>query len=187
MEDMDIVALYWARAQEAIERTDEKYGSYCFTVAQNILGSREDSEECVNDTWLGAWNAMPPHRPVVLRPFLAKLTRRLSFNRYRAATAQKRGSGEIAAVLDELRDCADPGGDPEGEAIATELGQAIRRFVRQLPPREGNLFVRRYFFTEPVAVAARHCGISENHAGVLLSRTRRKLRDHLRQEGFLHE
>ena len=99
----------------------------------------------------------------------------------------KAGSGEIAAVLDELRDCADPGGDPEGEAIATELGQAIRRFVRQLPPREGNLFVRRYFFTEPVAVAARHCGISENHAGVLLSRTRRKLRDHLRQEGFLHE
>lgn len=187
MEDEKIVALYWARNQEAIARTAEKYAPYCCAVARNILGSPEDAEECVNDTWLGAWNAMPPQRPTVLRPFLAKLTRRISFNRWRHKTAQKRGGGEVEAVLDELKDCVTQDGDPEGEAIAEALGQTIRQFIRQLPPREGNLFVRRYFYTEPVAVAAKHCGLTENHAGVILSRTRKKLRAHLCQEGFLHE
>lgn len=187
MEDEKIVALYWARNPDAIARTDEKYAPYCRAVARNILGSPEDAEECVNDTWLGAWNAIPPQKPVVLKPFLAKLTRRISFNRWRRQSAQKRGGGEIDAVLDELKDCATKDGDPEGEAIAAALGQTIRQFVRQLPPREGDLFVRRYFYTEPVATAAKHCGLTENHAGVILSRTRQKLRTHLCKEGFLHE
>lgn len=187
MEDEKIVALYWARNPDAIARTDEKYAPYCRAVARNILGSPEDAEECVNDTWLGAWNAIPPQKPVVLKPFLAKLTRRISFNRWRRQSAQKRGGGEIDAVLDELKDCATKDGDPEGEAIAAALGQTIRQFVRQLPPRECDLFVRRYFYTEPVATAAKHCGLTENHAGVILSRTRQKLRTHLCKEGFLHE
>lgn len=187
MEDEKIVALYWARNPDAIARTDEKYAPYCRAVARNILGSLEDAEECVNDTWLGTWNAIPPQKPVVLKPFLAKLTRRISFNRWRRQSAQKRGGGEIDAVLDELKDCVARDGDPEGEAIAAALGQTIRQFVRQLPPRECDLFVRRYFYTESVAAAAKHCGLTENHAGVILSRTRQRLRAHLCKEGFLHE
>ena len=90
-------------------------------------------------------------------------------------------------MLDELKDCVARDGDPEGEAIAAALGQTIRQFVRQLPPRECDLFVRRYFYTESVAAAAKHCGLTENHAGVILSRTRQRLRAHLCKEGFLHE
>ena len=187
MEDHAILALYFARDERALDETAKKYGAGCYAVSYQILRSREDAEECVNDTWLGAWNAIPPQKPVVLKPFLAKLTRRISFNRWRRQSAQKRGGGEIDAVLDELKDCVAKDGDPEGEAIAAALGQTIRQFVRQLPPREGDLFVRRYFYTESVAAAAKHCGLTENHAGVILSRTRQKLRTHLCKEGFLHE
>lgn len=187
MEDRDIVALYWKRDQQAITSTQEKYGAYCYAIAHNILASHPDSEECVNDTYLAAWNAMPPSRPGILKPFLAKLTRGLSINRYKHRTAQKRGGGQTALVLEELRECASPDGNPEGEAIAAELGMAIRQFVRALPEREGNLFVRRYFFTESISEAARRCGVSENHASQILSRTRKKLKAHLMEEGFFHE
>ena len=187
MEDRDIVALYWQRDQKAIASTAEKYGAYCYTIANNILANQQDSEECVNDTYLAAWNAMPPSFPDLLKPFLAKLTRRLSFNHFKHRTAFKRGGGQMTLVLEELRDCASPDGNPEGEAIAAELGTTIRQFVRALPPREANLFVRRYFFTESVAEAAALCGVSENHASQILSRTRKKLKEYLKQEGFYHE
>ena len=101
MEDTAIIDLYWKRDERAIEETDRKYGNYCYTVADNILRSREDSEECVSDTWLRAWNSMPPQRPSILRAFLAKITRNLAFDRYRARSAAKRGNGTMEAVLDE--------------------------------------------------------------------------------------
>ena len=105
MDDSRIIELYWQRNADAIRETDRKYGPYCFAIARNILSSREDSEECVNDTWMAAWNAMPPQKPGRLQMFLAKITRNLSFNRYNAHTAKKRGGGEIALVLDELAEC----------------------------------------------------------------------------------
>ena len=105
MEDSQIVELYWQKSADAISETANKYGAYCFTIAENILHNTEDSEECVNDTWLHAWNAMPPQRPSVLRMFLAKITRNLSFDRFHAQTAEKRGGGEIPLVLDELAEC----------------------------------------------------------------------------------
>ena len=105
MEDSQIIELYWQKNADAISETSNKYGSYCFTIADHILHSLEDSEECVNDTWLHAWNAMPPQRPNILRMFLAKITRSLSVNRFRARSAEKRGGGEIILVLDELADC----------------------------------------------------------------------------------
>ena len=185
MEDSQIVELYWQKNENAISETAKKYGAYCFTIAENILHSTEDSEECVNDTWLHAWNAIPPQRPDVLRMFLAKITRNLSLDRFSARNAEKRGGGEIALVLDELGECLGGGEDTEAAYEAKELRQCIRRFVRTLPERDGNVLVRRYFFAEPVADIAKRYGLSENNVMVILSRTRKKLKAHLLKEGYL--
>ncbi len=184
MEDSQIVELYWQRSADAIPETAGKYGAYCFTIADNILHSAEDSEECVNDTWLHAWNAMPPQRPKVLRAFLARITRNLAFDRFRARSAEKRGGGEIDLVLDELGECLGGDGDVETACEAEELRRSIGRFVRSLPEREGNVLVRRYFFAEPAADIAKRYGLSENNVMVILSRTRKKLKAHLLKEGY---
>lgn len=187
MEDSQIIELYFKRKEEAIKETDSKYGSYCFAIADNILHNAEDAEECVSDTWLKAWNAIPPGRPTVLRMFLAKITRNLSFNRFHARNAEKRGGGEVHLVLEELAECIANESDTESEYIAKELEQSIRSFVRELPEREGNVFVRRYFFTEPVAVIAKRYSMTDNHVMVVLSRTRKKLKEHLSKEGYFSE
>ena len=187
MEDYQIVGLYWKKDENAIKETSDKYGAYCFAIADNILQNTEDSEECVNDTWLNAWNAMPPQRPAKLRMFLAKITRNLSFNRFNARSAQKRGGGEIVLVLDELADCLASETDVVSEYEAKELGQSIRKFVQSLPERDGNIFVRRYFFTEPIAQIAKKYGLTENNVTVILSRIRKKLKTHLIKEGFFSE
>ena len=184
MEDDQIIELYWQKNADAISETASKYGSYCFAIAENILHNAEDSEECVNDTWLRAWNAIPPQRPGVLRMFLAKITRNLAFNRFHARNAEKRGGGETALVLDELGECLG-GADAEAAYEAKELRRSIRHFVRSLPEREGNVLVRRYFFAEPIADIAKRYGLSENNVTVILSRTRKKLKAHLLKEGYL--
>lgn len=184
LEDSRIIELYWRRDPDAIPETAQKYGAYCFTVADNILHSAPDAEECINDTWLHAWNAMPPQRPRQLRSFLARLARNLAFDRFRVRNAEKRGGGEIALVLDELGECLG-GADTEAAFEAGELRQCIRRFVRSLPERDGNVAVRRYFFAEPVAEIAKRYGLTENHVAVILSRTRKKLKAHLLKEGYL--
>ncbi len=185
MEDSQIVDLYWQRNADAISETADKYGAYCFTIADNILHSTEDSEECVNDTWLRAWNAMPPQRPNVLRMFLAKITRNLSFDRFHARSAEKRGGGEMALVLDELGECLNGGLDTEAVYEANELRQCIRRFVRSLPERDGNVLVRRYFFAESVADISGRYDMTANNVRVILSRTRRRLKAYLLKEGYL--
>ena len=184
MEDNQIIELYWQKNADAISETARKYGAYCFAIAENILHNTEDSEECVNDTWLHAWNVIPPQRPNALRIFLAKITRNLAFNRFNARNAEKRGGGELALVLDELGECLG-GADTEAAYEAKELRQCIRRFVRSLPEREGNVLVRRYFFADSVADIAKRYGLSENNVMVILSRTRKKLKAHLLKEGYL--
>lgn len=184
MDDSQIIELYWQKNAEAITETVGKYGAYCFMIANNILHNAEDSEECVNDTWLRAWNAIPPQKPRVLRLFLAKITRNLSFDRFSARNAEKRGGGEIALVLDELGECLGGGADTETEYEARELRESVQRFVRALPERDGNVLVRRYFFAESIADIARRYGLTENHVTVMLSRTRKKLKAHLLKEGY---
>lgn len=184
MEDTQIINLYRQRDPDAVSETANKYGTYCFAISDNILHNAEDAEECVNDTWLHAWNAIPPQRPAVLRMFLAKITRNLSFDLFNARKAEKRGGGEIDLVLDELGECIGGGTDTEAEYEAKELRQCIQRFVRMLPKRDGNVLVRRYFFAEPVADIARRYGLSENNVTVILSRTRKKLKAHLLREGY---
>ena len=184
VEDHRIIELYWQKNEDAIKETDRKYGTYCFAIANNILRSTEDSKECVNDTWLSAWNAIPPQKPRILQMFLAKITRNLSFNRFNARSAKKRGGGEIILVLDELAECIAGEADVEREYEAKELGQCIQLFVRALPGRDGNVFVRRYFFTEPVCEIAKRYDLTKNNVLVILSRTRKKLKMHLIKEGF---
>ncbi len=185
MEDRTIVDLYWQRSERAVPETVAKYGLYCRAIAERILGSREDADECVNDTWLAAWNAIPPGRPALLRPYLAKIVRNLAFDRYRKVTAVKRGGGETALVLDELAECLADATDTEKAFEAEELGRAVRAFIRDLPEREGNVFLRRYFFNESAAEIAKRYGLSEANVRVLLSRTRAKLKARLTEEGLL--
>ena len=185
MEDNQIVELYWQKNADAISETANKYGAYCFTIADNILHCAEDSEECVNDTWLRTWNAIPPQKPNVLRMFLVKITRNLSFNRFNARCAEKRGGGEISIVLDELGECAAGGSDVEAAYEVAELERCVCRFVRTLPERDRNVFVRRYFFTEPMPAIAERYGLTVNNITVILSRTRKKLKAELMKGGYL--
>ena len=184
MQDEQIIALYWQREPDAIRESQSKYGAYCFAVAKNILNSAQDCEECVSDTWLRAWNAIPPSRPKILKMFLAKITRRLSIDRCKALNAQKRGSGEPVAVLEELSECIGSGTSAEDAVMAQELARSINRFAGTLSERERKLFVRRYFFTDSIEAIAQRYGISQNNVQTILCRTRKKLKEYLRNEGY---
>lgn len=188
MEDNQIVELYWKRDEKAISETGQKYGAYCRSIAYNIINNNEDSEECVNDTWLKAWDSIPPQKPSNLRLFLAKITRNLSYNRYNSNIAKKRGGGEISVVLDELADClTDEKSDVEQEFIGKELRESVNTFVRSLPERERDVFVRRYFFIDTVEEIAKRYGLTENNTMVILSRTRKLLKEKLKKEGYMDE
>lgn len=184
MEDSTIVQLYWDRSENAIPATAEKYGAYCTSIARNILGNREDAEECVNDTWLGAWNAMPPHRPSLLSTFLGKITRNLSFNRYQYTRAEKRGRGELPLVLEELGQCVSGEADVEGAVERRELLRAIDAFLADLPPEKRSLFLCRYWYTQSVAQIARSRGMRKGAVSTQLYRLRLELKETLEKGGF---
>lgn len=167
MEDSAIVTLYWQRSEQAIAESDTKYGPYCGHIAYGLLQNSEDTQECVSDTWLAAWNAMPPHRPAVLRLFLGKLTRRLSLQRLRRQGRLKRGGGEAALAL-------------EGR----ELTRLLNRFLSGLPAAQRQVFLARYWYGAAVKDIARQFGYSESKVKSMLYRTREKLRLTLEKEGY---
>lgn len=185
MTDDKIIQLFFQRKEAAIEETYKKYGSYCFKIANNILNNREDSEECLNDTWLKTWDSIPPAHPIHFNLFLAKIVRNLSINKYRSKYAQKRGNGEMALILDELEECIAGESDVETLYIAEELQSAINKFVRGLPEKEGNVFIRRYFYSDSIKDISNRYHVSENNVRVMLHRTRNKLRIRLEREGFI--
>ncbi len=187
MDDAGIIDLYFNRDEDAIRQSDLKYGAYCHTVAGNILASREDAEECVSDTWLKAWNAMPPTRPNVLKLFLCKLTRNIAIDRYRALAAKMRGACETALCIDELAECVASQYSVEEALEEKELSESVRRFVHDLPEREKAMFIRRYFYVESVSAVAERYGMTSDNASVILSRIRKKLRTHLEKEMLIHE
>jgi len=183
MDDGQIVSLYWARDERALSESERKYGAYCRAIARNILHSPEDADEAVNDTWFGAWNAMPPHRPSVLSAFLGKITRRLSLRRWRYLDAKKRGGGEAALALDELMDCVSGGPAPEEAMEAKELAALINAFLSGLPETERRVFVRRYWYLDSVADICGRFRFSKSKVESMLYRTRMKLRARLEREG----
>jgi RNA polymerase sigma-70 factor (ECF subfamily) len=184
MDDLKIVQLYWDRDEQAIPATADKYGSYCTSIAKNILGNKEDAEECVNDTYLNAWNSMPPHRPSVLSTFLGKITRNLSFNRYKHNTADKRGGGELLVVLDELADCVSGKDDMEQEFDHQELVKAINAFLDTLPRGKRSIFICRYWYTDSISDIANRHGMKDGAVSMTLNRLRANLHDYLLERGF---
>lgn len=184
MEDKDIVALYWQRNQDAISETAAKYGSYCRSIAMRILENNEDALECVNDTYLGAWNSIPPYRPSFLATYLGKITRRLSFDRFRQKNAGKRGGGEIALVLDELAECVSGTESVEDAFARKELIAEINAFLNTLSQEKCSIFLCRYWYALPVSEIAERFGKTENSISVTLNRTRSKLKKHLAEKGY---
>jgi RNA polymerase sigma-70 factor (ECF subfamily) len=184
MEDKRIIEMYWQRDEQALTLTRHKYGAYCHTIAWQILHSREDADECENDTYLRAWNAMPPDRPQGLRAYLGAITRRLSLDRWRERKSQKRGGGEVALSLDELGECVThPDTVPE-TVDAAQTAAVLSTFLRSLPPAECDVFLRRYWYFDSVAQIAKRFGYSESKVKMTLSRTRDKLRVCLEKEGI---
>ncbi len=187
MEDKEIVDLYWQRDEKAISETAEKYGSYCYSIAHNILADNEDAEESVNDTYLNAWNSMPPHRPAVLSTFIGKITRYISLKKWRDKRAQKRGGGNIDLVYEELSDCVISKSTIDEELENKELSKLIDSFLDTLPSCEQSVFVCRYWYFDSISDIAKQFGFSESKVKSMLHRTRKKLKTKLSQEGVLNE
>ena len=184
MEDERIIDLFWKRDEQAVYAAMGTYGDYCHVVASNVLSNPADAEEAVADTWLRAWNSIPPQRPAQLKHYLAKITRGLALDIYRAQNAAKRGGGQVALALDELAACLPAAGTPEREYDARELEQTIAGFVKGLPARDRKVFVRRYFFLETAAQIGAQYGLRESNVLMILSRTRKKLKQYLIKEGY---
>ena len=185
MRDTEILDLYWAREERAIAETQDAYGKYCYSIAWNILYSKEDSDECVNDTWLRAWNAIPPKRPNRLALFLGTITRNLSLDRWKEKHAMKRGNGEMMLALDELAECVPDMHSAEDVVEAAELERLINDFLHTLPERECSVFLRRYWYVEEYSDIARRYDMKLNTVKTSLFRTRAKLRDYLEREGVI--
>ena len=184
MKDQEIVNLYWERNEDAIHQTQAKYGAYLSKVAYNILADFEDSKECVNDTYLAAWNSMPLNRPNNLATYLGKIARQISIDLFRRKNRAKRYASEYAISLDELGDSFSDDTTPEQELGAKFLDEAINRFVCALPDLTQRAFVGRYYFFDSLKDIASYCGMTEGKVKVLLFRTRQKLKLYLKKEGF---
>jgi RNA polymerase sigma factor (sigma-70 family) len=182
LQDEKIIELYFARDEQAIKETDAKYGAYCFKTANNILANQQDSEECVNDTWLRAWNVIPPTRPKIFSAFLSKITRNLALNRFNYEKAKKRNFG-VTVALEELSECVGTS-SAEKEADAKVLEKGINEFLKNLPERERNIFIRRYFFAESTETIGERFSLKDDNVLKILSRTRQKLKTYLVKEGL---
>ena len=185
MDDGQIVALYFARSEQALAETEAKYGRYCHTVAVNILPDGRDAAEAVSDAYMAAWTSIPPHRPEHLGTYLAKLTRRAALKRWRAASAQKRGGGQTEAALEELAQVLPGGTDPALEAEGRVLAGCLDRFLAALPETERRVFLRRYWYLDPIGAICARYGFSQSKVKSMLARTRAKLAACLQKEGFL--
>ena len=185
MEDAMIIGLYWDRNEEAVRQTRLKYERYLMKIAFNVLSDREDSEESVNDTYMKAWNSMPPHRPQVLSAFLGKITRELSIDLYRRRTAAKRGGSQYDVSLAELEETLSAGDQVQERAEGKLLADAISAFLMKLPRERRSMFVARYFYMDTAADIARMCGLPEGTVRSTLFRMRADLKKHLEKEGFV--
>lgn len=184
MDDEKIIALYWARLEKAITETKRKYGRYCYAIAYRILRNPQDAEECENDTYLDAWNQIPPSRPTAFSTFLGIITRRISLDRFRKSHAEKRGGGETAVSLDELEECIALGKALDETIEEKMLAESISRFLRALPETEASVFIHRYWHFRSISEIAKAYAFSESKVKMTLKRTRDQLRLYLESEGF---
>lgn len=185
MEDGKIIELFYQRDQAAIAETDKKYGPRCRSVAYNILSDLQDSEECTNDTYLAAWNNIPPEYPVYFCAYLVSIVRRIALSRLRVKYADRRGGGEYALCYDELSECIRSGSDPQGDMEARELAGGIERALKKLGDTDRRIFICRYWLMEPIADIAGATGCSISCVKSSLHRSREKLKKQLRKEGLI--
>ena len=185
MQDKEIVKLYLSRDESAVTETQNKYDRYLTKIAYNILQDLEDCKESVNDTYLAAWNSIPPQKPAVLSTYLGKLTRRISISLFRRKNADKRQGGEFALSFSEMEDVMEGNMEPEKEMEAQILGELLNKFLRSLKPDERRTFIGRYYYMDSLKEVAAYCGMREGKAKTMLFRTRVKLKEYLREEGFM--
>lgn len=185
MNDEKIIALYFDRDEQAIRESMDAYGAYCRAVAAGILSDPADVEEAVADTWLAAWDSIPPQYPKYLRLFLGRITRNQAISIWRKKNAHSRGGGQVAVALEELGECVSPDTSPEAAVNTKELQQAINGFLKAQPPLRRQVFLRRYFYLEDIPAIAHRYGLKETNVRMMLSRTRQKLRKFLTQEGYI--
>lgn len=185
MDDKEIIALYQIRDENAIRQTEKKYSNYLTTIACNILGNREDGEECVNDTYFKAWNTIPPNIPTVLKHYLGKITRELSIDRLRKKTSRKRGGTEYDLSLDELAECAGSGDSTQQAADVSMLVELIEEFLLCCRDDERDMFVCRYYFCDSLKEIAEYFGVNVSKVKNMLFRTRAELKKHLESEGYV--
>ncbi|MBR2284079.1 MAG: sigma-70 family RNA polymerase sigma factor [Ruminococcus sp.] len=184
MDDNDIIRLYWDRDERAVAETSAKYGRFCMNIAMNILADHEDSEECVNDTYLKAWQAIPPQKPAFFQAFLGRITRNLSLNRYNSRHTAKRGGSEIPLILDELCEIVSDKEGTEDRVLRKELVNTIDRFISALPDEKRYIFIRRYWYSDSISAIADRLKRTENSVSVELFRIRKKLRAYLTERGY---
>lgn len=185
MNDQQIIELYFARNEQAIVETNNKYGRYCYSIAFNILHDQMSCEESLNDAWLKTWYSIPPKKPNHLRLYLAKIIRNVAFDYNRRKDALKRGKKEIDIVLDELEYCLPSSLTSADEFYKKELVRLLNEFLKHLPVKDSNVFIRRYFYVEDIETIARRYQLKSSHVYVILSRTRKKLREYLEKAGYL--
>lgn len=185
MEDSEIIKLYIERNENAIAETNRKYRKYCYSIAYNILHDSEDSEEAINDTYLGAWNSIPPNIPNVLQTFLGKITRNISLKKIRSRNAQKRGNGEIFLAFDELNELLPSQQNTENDVETKELAKFINTFLKSLPEIERKVFVCRYWYFDAVSGISKQFGFTESKVKSMLFRTRKKLLNKLKTEDYI--
>ena len=184
MDDEEIVALYWERNEKAIEETDFKYKKYLFSIAYNVVHDRLDCEECLNDTYLGAWNAIPPSRPNVLKAFLTTIARRVAIKRYHSKLRQNTIPSEMMVSLSELEDFVAGDEDVSADFDAKRLGHIISDFVRSLSQRKQFIFMSRYYVADPIDRIARDLHLSRSMVNKELAAIRSALREKLESEGY---
>ena len=180
LEDEKIIDLYWERSESAISETDKKYRSRCMYVARSILEDNSDAEECLNDTYLTAWNLMPPERPKFLSSFLFKIVRNHSLNKFRFHNNSRR-KRNISFSTEELAECVDGSNNVEEKFDEAEVVNAINEFLETLKKDRRYIFVRRYWYLDSIADIAEHCSLTEENVMVILSRVRKQLKDHLKR------
>ena len=185
MDDTEIINLYFARQESAIEETRKKFGPRLYAISKNILYNHEDTEECVNDTLMKAWGVIPPHRPTFLGAFLAKIARNVSINKWEAKTAAKRGGGELNLMLSELEETLPSAKTTEKEYEASQLTESINSFLRDIDKGARVVFVLRYFHGESIRGICEKHGVSESKVKSILFRVRKKLKAHLEKEGVM--
>ena len=181
LEDEKIIDLYWERSENAITETDKKYRERCLYVARSILNDNSDAEECLNDTYLTAWNIIPPERPKILSSFLYKIIRNHSLNRLRTLNRDKR-KRDLSFSIDELSECIDSGNDTEENFDETDVLNAINDFLRSLSKDNRFILVRRYWFFDSIAEIAERSSISEENVRKILSRLRKRLKEYLKKK-----